>query len=69
MAESRPFASISQRTKWEQLVQQGKITQAAFDAREAASEGLNLPQRAEPRVRTVGPSRAPTMQKLDNRRY
>jgi hypothetical protein len=65
----QPFRSEAQRKKWDELLQAGKVSQESYDARVKASEGLTLPPRAAPRVRTVGPSRAPTMQKLDNRRY
>jgi hypothetical protein len=50
---STPFASDAQRQKWRQLVDEGKITQEQFDAREAATGSMQLPSRARP-VKTTG---------------
>lgn len=54
---TRPFASKAQREKWIQLLQEGRVTQEQFDARENASKGLELPDRATPRKPSVGASR------------
>ncbi len=64
-----PFRSEMQREKWKELVSEGRVTQEQFDARDAETDVENLPLRAPARQRTVGPSRAPQMQKLKNRRY
>lgn len=66
---SRPFASEAQRRHWEQLVKEGKVSQAQFDDRAARTGGLPLPERAAPRVRTVGPSRSADAKKLGDQRY
>lgn len=63
------FKSQAQMRKWEQLVSEGKVTQAQFDARAKEAEGVSLPERTSPRHRTVGPSRAPDAQKLGKTRY
>lgn len=62
------FLSEAQRTKWRQLVSDGKVTQRQFYLRESAS-AKNLPSRATPRHRTVGASRAPAEATFNNRRY
>lgn len=69
MADDHPFASQAQQTKWVELLQQGKVSQASYDARAKASEGIDLPLRAPARQRTVGPSRAPAQAKLGKLRY
>jgi hypothetical protein len=69
MADSKPFASQAQRDKWKQLVQEGKVSQAQYDARQAATDEGTLPVRAAARTRTVGPSRSFTQQKAGNTRY
>lgn len=66
--DQRGFVSEAQRRKWIQLLNEGRVTQAQFDARENASDE-SLPERATPRHRTVGPSRAPDAQKFGNTRY
>lgn len=63
------FVSTAQRTKWVQLLAEGRVTQAQFDTRDAASGDQSLPERASPRTRTVGPSRSPAESKLNDRRY
>lgn len=64
-----PFKSQAQRDKWVQLRAEGRVSQEAFDAREAESKGANLPVRATPRRRTVGPSRGAEAAKVNDRRY
>lgn len=64
-----PFISKAQRDKWQQLVEEGHITQAQYDARQKATGDISLPPRAKPRHRTVGASRAPAEAKINNRRY
>lgn len=66
---SRPFVSVAQREKWEQLVKEGRLTQQQFDERAALTGTTPLPERASPRVRTVGPSRAADAAKLGDQRY
>jgi hypothetical protein len=56
------FASRAQRTHWEQMVAEGKVTAAQFAARDLHSPSA-LPERASPRHRTVGASRAPAVAK------
>jgi hypothetical protein len=65
---TRPFVSEAQRTKWKQLVDEGRVSQAQYDDRESRSQPA-LPPRASPRQRTVGPSRAPDAAKLGKGRY
>ena len=62
------FKSEAQRKKWKQLVNEGRVSQAQYDAREEDSPD-KLPSRATPRKRTVGPSRAPDAAKINDRRY
>jgi hypothetical protein len=62
------FASQAQRDKWKQLVSEGHVTQEQYDAKEALSPP-NLPQRAAPRRRTVGPSRSADAAKIGDTRY
>lgn len=64
-----PFRSEAQRRMWQQLVSEGKLTQEQFTAREAETGGVALPERAKPRRRTVGPSRAPDAAKINDTRY
>lgn len=66
--DQRGFVSVAQRTKWIQLLNEGRVTQEQFDARDKASDD-SLPSRAMPRHRTVGPSRAPDAQKFGKTRY
>lgn len=63
------FQSKAQREKWLQLKNEGHVSQAQFDQREADTDFTNLPERATPRVRTVGPSRSTDAAKLGNTRY
>ena len=51
------FVSEAQRKKWGQLLSEGRVTQAQYDARAENSPDV-LPPRAAPRRRTVGASRA-----------
>ena len=51
------FVSHAQRRKWEQLRDEGRVTSDQFAARESETP-KNLPERAKPRIRTVGASRA-----------
>lgn len=69
MPESRPFVSEAQRRKWVDLVNLGRITKEQFAARDQATGSAPLPERATPRMRTVGPSRAPDSAKLGDQRY
>jgi hypothetical protein len=62
------FVSEAQRIKWKQLVHEGKVTQAQYDARNEETD-TQIPVRAKPRVRTVGPSRSADAAKLNNTRY
>lgn len=62
------FVSEAQRRHWQQLVAEGKVTQAQFDARAAETRGP-LPERASPRHRTVGPSRSTDAAKIRQTRY
>lgn len=62
------FKSEAQRKKWGQLVNEGRVSQAQFDAREEQSP-KNLPERTTPRTRTVGPSRSAEAAKINDRRY
>jgi hypothetical protein len=62
------FVSQAQRKKWQQLVNDGRVTQEQYDVREKASP-RSLPVRATPRTRTVGPSRSADAAKLNDRRY
>jgi hypothetical protein len=65
-----PFRSQAQLAKWKDLVTEGRVSQAQFDARLAETDQPDaLPERAAPRPRTVGPSRAFQEQKLTNTRY
>lgn len=56
---SKAFQSEAQRRKWEQLVNEGRVSQAQFDERAKETGDTQLPERAAPRKRTVGASRAP----------
>lgn len=69
MPESRPFASLAQRSHWKMLLEEGKISADQFDAREAASAGIALPARSTPRNRTVGKSRAADAAKIGKTLY
>jgi hypothetical protein len=62
------FVSKAQRKKWEQLVNEGRVTQEQFDARDVDTSP-QVPDRAPPRPRTVGPSRAADAAKYGNTRY
>lgn len=62
------FKSHAQRDHWKTLVTAGKVTQAQYDARDQATPA-DVPTRAAPRTRTVGPSRAPDAAKIGNTRY
>jgi hypothetical protein len=62
------FKSEAQRKKWKQLVNEGRVSQDQYDAREEESPA-SLPERASPRKRTVGPSRAPDASKINDTRY
>lgn len=64
-----PFVSRAQREKWQQMVDEGRISQDQYDARDHATGDVALPDRATPRRRTVGASRAPAEAKLNDRRY
>ena len=66
---SRPFASEAQRRKWQQLRNDGRVSDAQYAERERLSGDQRLPERAAPRVRTVGPSRAPDAAKFGKTRY
>lgn len=73
-APATPFQSLAQGRKWQQLLDEGRVTQEQFDRRAQASQGLALPERATPRQRTVGASRAPAESKFatamkNSRRY
>jgi hypothetical protein len=59
------FKSEAHRNKWKQLVAEGKVTQAAYDVRDKETGDINLPERASPRKRTVGASRAPAQSQFD----
>ncbi len=62
------FKSQAQREKWLQLVQDGKVTQEQFDAR-ALDTPDDIPERASPRVRTVGASRSTDAAQMGKTRY
>lgn len=62
------FVSQAQRRKWEQLVNEGRVTQEQFDARELETDET-IPERAKPRKRTVGPSRSADAAKINDTRY
>jgi hypothetical protein len=64
-----PWKSEAQRTKWAQLVNEGRVTQEQFDAREQETGDEALPERATPRKRTVGPSRSAGEARFGDRRY
>lgn len=64
-----PWKSQAQRKKWEQLVNEGRVTQEQFDTRERETGNLSLPERATPRKRTVGQSRSAAEAKFNDRRY
>ncbi len=66
---SRPFSSNAQRAKWKTFVEEGRVTQDQFDERERLTAGRPLPDRAAPRVRTVGASRAVEAAKFGDSRY
>lgn len=66
---SRPFSSIAQREKWQTMVEEGRVTQAQYDQRAALTGNTPLPERAAPRVRTVGPSRSADAAKFGDTRY
>jgi hypothetical protein len=66
---SRPFVSEAQREKWQQLLDEGRVTQAQYDERDTLTGDTALPPRAAPRVRTVGPSRSADAAKLGDQRY
>jgi hypothetical protein len=63
------FKSEAQRAKFRQLVDEGKISAELFAEKEAASRGVSLPERAAPRPRTVGASRAPAAAQFGKTRY
>lgn len=62
------FVSQAQKDKWTQLLGEGKVTQAQFDARDQASP-KNLPVRGTPRKHTVGASRSFDAAQPDKVRY
>lgn len=62
------FVSHAQRNHWKTLVTAGKVTQAQYDAREDATPD-DVPDRAAPRTRTVGPSRSFDAAKIGHTRY
>jgi hypothetical protein len=64
-----PWKSEAQRTKWAQLVNEGRVTQEQFDVREKETGDESLPERTVPRKRTVGPSRSAAESKFNDRRY
>ena len=66
---SRPFASEAQRRKWQQLRDEGRVSAEQYDERAELSGNQSLPERAAPRVRTVGPSRSADAAKLGKTRY
>ena len=66
---SHPFYSLAQKKKWQQFVHEGRVTQAQFDERDRLTGNTPLPERAAPRVRTVGPSRSADASKFNDRRY
>jgi hypothetical protein len=68
-AVTRPFMSEAQRRKWQQLRDEGRVTSEQYDDRAARTGTTSLPERAAPRVRTVGPSRAPDAAKFGKTRY
>lgn len=59
------FKSNAQRAKWQQLVNEGKVTQAQYDVRDQETGDVNLPERTVARKRTVGASRAPAQSQFD----
>jgi len=62
------FVSLAQRRHWEQMVDEGKITQGQFDAR-AAETPDDIPERATPRVHTRGASRSTDAAQVGKTRY
>jgi len=66
---TRAFSSKAQRQKWTEMVDEGRVTQAQFDQREQLTGDTPLPERAKPRVRTVGPSRSADASKINDQRY
>ncbi len=66
---TRAFSSKAQKQKWKEMVDQGRVTQAQFDQRETLTGNTALPDRAAPRVRTVGPSRSADASKINDTRY
>jgi hypothetical protein len=67
--QAKSFASIAQREKWKTLLQEGKVNQDQWDARESATNVKMLPPRATPRARTVGASRSFDAAKPGHERY
>lgn len=63
------WKSHAQRRKWEQLLNEGRVTQEQFDQRDDETGDAELPERAAPRKRTVGPSRSAAEAKFNDRRY
>lgn len=67
---SYPFLSAAQRLKWIQLVAEGKVTQAQFDAKDSATDKkASLPERTASRKRTVGASRSAAEAQFGKSRY
>lgn len=64
-----PWKSEAQRTKWQQLVNEGHVTQRQFDVREKETGDISLPERFTPRKRTVGPSRSAGEARFGDRKY
>lgn len=62
------FVSIAQRRHWIQMVDEGKVTQDQFDARESETP-QDIPERATPRVHTRGASRSTDAAQIDKTRY
>lgn len=62
------FKSEAQRQKWKELLSEGRVSQEQFDQRELDTEP-DIPERARPRNRTVGPSRSTDAAKVGKTRY
>lgn len=69
MAGAKPFSSKAHREMWTRLLDLGKVSQEAFDAKTAATGDTPLPDRAEPVKPRVGASKAAAEAKINDRRY
>lgn len=62
------FKSKAQERKWEQLRDEGRVTDEQFQARKQSTLP-DVPERTTPRHRTVGPSRSTDAAQRGKTRY